>query len=250
MRHRTAQLLAIVSLAAELSAIDATPSRAQDGRNNPTFGSRTDKPDGSVTLTIGRRLPTEWDSQFGMDANLAPEPVPAGTADPIARGTALTSSSGVVWGSVTGPGAAPIIWDKTSVDARFDPTNEQGNVAATLSRTVPLGDSLSVTLQDRYSVTQTLHGSAVTSSRQATGQSFGASVSAVLDVDRSLRLNLTPTGTTLSAGVATSNGDSQWHHKLAAEQKLYGSLSVTTSVSEPGTAASNKSIAAGFKHTW
>jgi hypothetical protein len=248
MRHRTAQLLTIVSLAAGLSAIGATPSRAQDDRNNPTFGSRTDKPDGSVALTIGRRLPTEWDTQFGMDANLTPDLIAAGTADPIAHGTAAKSSSGVVWGSVTG--AAPIIWDKTSVDARFDPTSEQGKVAATLSRTVPLGDSLSVTLQDRYSVTQTLQGSTVTSSRQATGQSSGAMVSAVWDVDRSLRLNLTPTGTTLSAGVATSNGDSQWHHKLSAEQKLYGPLSVTTSVSDPGTAASNKSIAAGFKHTW
>ena len=68
--------------------------------------------------------------------------------------------------------------------------------------------------------------------------------------DRSVRLNLAPTSTTLSAGVVTSNADNQWHNKLSAEQRLLGPLNVTTSITDPGTAASSKSIAAGFKHTW
>jgi hypothetical protein len=32
---------------------------------DPTFGSRTDKPDDSAALTFGRRLPTEWESRIG-----------------------------------------------------------------------------------------------------------------------------------------------------------------------------------------
>ena len=100
---------------------------------------------------------------------------------------------------------------------------------------------MSVTLQDKYSVTQSLQ------SAGATPQPPGGSL---LQSDRSVRLNLAPTSTTLSAGVVTSNADNQWHNKLSAEQRVIGPLNVTTSITDPGSAASSKSIAAGFKHTW
>ena len=237
-RDTTAPLLAIFLLAAVNSPASAQSNPSN--QSNPTFGSRTDKPDGSVALTIGRRLPTEWDTKFGMDAKLSPKPLPA-IADTVLVNPSVTRSSGAVWGSMTGPGVAPPIFDKTSLDARIDPSREIGELAATLSRTVPLGSDVSVTLQDKYTVTQTLPGIA------AAPQSPGGSV---WQADRSLRLNVAPTGTTLSAGVVTSNADSQWHNKLSVEQRLLGHLNVTTSVVDPGTAASSKSIAAGFKHTW
>ena len=133
---------------------------------------------------------------------------------------------------------APLLFDKTSVDARFDPSKEKGEVAATLSRTLPLNEDISVTLQDRYSVTQS-----ITTPSQLAGTSVWQS-------DRSVRLNLAPTSTTLSAGVVTSTGDNQRRNKLSAEQRIVGPLNVTTSVVDPGTGTSSKSIAAGFKHTW
>ena len=153
----------------------------------------------------------------------------------------VTRSTGAVWGSITGPGVAPLLFDKTAVDARIDPSQEKGELAATLSRTLPLSGTVSVTLQDKYSVTQSVQ------SNGATPQSPGG---AVWQADRSVRLNLAPTRTTLSAGVVMSNADNQSHNKLSAEQRLIGPLNVTNSITDPGTAASSKSIAAGFKHTW
>ena len=84
-------------------------------------------------------------------------------------------------------------------------------------------------------------------SNAATPQPSGGSL---WQSDRSVRLNLAPTSTTLSAGVVTSNADNQWHNKLSAEQRISALFNVTTSITDPGNAASSKSIAAGFKHTW
>ena len=240
MQRETAGLLsAIFFLAAFLATANSSAS-AQSNPNDPTFGSRSDKPDGSVALTIGRRLPTDWDTKFGMDAKLSPEP-PSAMADTVLVNPSVTRSTGAVWGSMTGPGVAPLLFDKTAVDARIDPSQEKGELAATLSRTLPLSGTVSVTLQDKYSVTQSL---------QSNGAAPQPSGGSVWQADRSVRLNLAPTSTTLSAGVVTSNADNQWHNKLSAEQRLLGLLNVTTSITDPGTAASSKSIAAGFKHTW
>jgi hypothetical protein len=235
MQFAKAGFVAVIALGSAL----AGAAHAQNS-SDPTFGSRTDKPDGSVALTIGRRLPTDWDTRFGMDAKLSPEQ-PSAMADAVSVNPSVTRSTGAVWGSMSGPGVAPVIFDKTTVDARFDPTQEKGELAATLSRTVPLSGPVSVTLQDKYSVTQSLHSNAATP--QPSGGSLWQS-------DRSVRLNLAPTSTTLSAGVVTSNADNQWHNKLSAEQRILGPLNVTTSITDPGSAASSKSIAAGFKHTW
>lgn len=215
----------------------ATPALGQSNSFDPTFGSRTEKSDGSVALTIGRRLPTEWDAKFGMDAKLAPEPssIPAHTTP---HSTPADRSSSTVWGSMTGPAVAPFLFDKTAIDARLDPGNEKGEVAATLSRTVPLGEDVSVTLQDKYSVTQS-----ITTPSQLAGTPTWQS-------DRSVRLNIAPTSTTLSAGIVTTSTDNLRHNRFSAEQRIFGPLNVTTSVTDPGSATSSKSITAGFKHTW
>jgi len=235
MRHAALIFAAVTALAGGVTH----PSWAQSS-NEPMFGNRTDKPDGSTALSVGRHLPIEWDTKVGVDAKLAPEPAPA-LADSMLANPSVTRSSGAVWGSMTGPGVAPMIFDKTSVDARIDPDKEKGQLAATLSRTVPISRDISVTLQDKYSLTQSLPGSA-TSPQPSAG--------VVWQSDRSLRLNWAPTGTTFSAGVISARNDHQWHNKLSAEQKIIGPLNVTTSITDPGTAASSKSIAAGFQHTW
>ena len=69
-------------------------------------------------------------------------------------------------------------------------------------------------------------------------------------MDDTVRLSVDPFGTTLSAGAASSVGDTQWHNKLSIEQTLLGPLKLTTSVEDAGTAAPKKSITAGFKRTW
>lgn len=212
----------------------ASPAVAQDKpQSTPTFGSRSPQSDGSTNLTVGRKLETEWDAKVGFDAKLAPELASPSLSDSLLQPTVPGRSSGAIWGTVTGPSVAPMLFDKTSVDARLDPVEDKGQVSATLSRTVPLGDA-SIVVQDRYSVTQTLQGGGIT----------------ILESDRSLRFKWSPTNTTLSAGVITSTVDGQWHNRLSAEQKIVGPLSVTTTVTDPGSTAASKSIAAGFKHTW
>jgi hypothetical protein len=248
MHRRKSRTLRLLILSITSFAIVANTAVAQSqnsfgNSSSPTFGTRTDNSDGSVALSIGRRLPTEWETKVGVDAKLAPE---TSTSEATLHGLEPNrSSSGALWGSVTAPSIAPLIYDKTAIDARLVPGGEQGKVGATLSRTVPLGDHLSVILRDNYSVTQSLQGDP-----HAAPQPAQAAPAAAWNIDRSLSFNLRSTGTTLSAGRATSSGDPQWHNKLSAEQKVFGPLSVTTSITDPGTAASNKSISAGFKHTW
>jgi hypothetical protein len=137
---------------------------------------------------------------------------------------------------------APAIYDKTEIGARLDQSNEHGRISAALSRTVPLGDKLSVTLRDEYAVTQSLGAGTAGDPHSSAGSAWS--------IDRSVRLSLGATGTTFSAGAATSSIDNEWHSRLAAEQKIVGPLWVSTSVTDPGSAASNKSITAGFKRTW
>src|SRR5882757_7812214 len=136
--------------------VTVSASAAVAGDADPTFGSRTDKPDGSSALTVGRRLPTPWETRVGADVSLA---APSGTtaSDNLARGgVAQDRSSGAVWGNLTMPGLRPLGFDKTSVEARVDGGKDEGKLGATLSRSMPINQDLSVTLQNSYSVKQSL----------------------------------------------------------------------------------------------
>ena len=148
-------------------------------------------------------------------------------------------STGVAWANVTAPGLeSPLGWDKTSIETRLDPAQEQGKVGTTLSRSVPIGSDVSVTLQNGYSVTRTLPSPATSAS-----QSWATS--------QALRFNLLPTDTTLSLGAAISSSEEKWLRSLSAEQKLFGGpLNVTGAVSETGAGDTAKSLKAGFKRAW
>jgi hypothetical protein len=223
---------------------------------NPTFGNRTDKPDGSAALTIGRRLPTEWETKVGTDVSLG---APAGTAvsDDLLRGGATDRSSGAIWGNVTMPGLAPLGFDKTSLEARLDAGKDEGKLGATLSRSVPLNPDLSLTWQNSYSVRQSLANGTSVTPATTLGIPLNASTSTALPglapawaMDETIRLNADRPGTTFSAGAGSSTADAQWHNKLSVEQTLLGPLKLTASVEDAGTAAAKKSITAGFKRVW
>src|SRR6185295_1988176 len=141
--------LTLVMIAGAARADSNTPPNSAD----VNFGSRTEKPDGSVAMTMGRRLPTEWEAEakVGTDVNLA-GPLSSVPSDNFLHGVAPDRSTGAVWGNLTMPGLSPYLWDKTTIDARIDGAQDQGKLGATLSRSVPLGSDLSVTLQNSYSV--------------------------------------------------------------------------------------------------
>jgi hypothetical protein len=156
------------------------------------------------------------------------------------------------------PGFQPLGFDKTSLEARVDGAKDEGKIGAAVSRTVPFGQSFSMTWQNGYSVTQPLAqtGSTTPSSlplvTNASPSLMGSLTTPMQarTVDQTLKFNVAPWGTTFSAGASSSNLDNQWHNKLSIEQTVAGPLKVTTSVEDPGSAIPNKSITAGFKKTW
>ena len=241
-------------LVSTTAALVVTVSASAAIAGDPTFGSRTDKPDGSSALTVGRRLSTPWETKVGADVGLA-APSAITASDHLARGgVAEDRSSGAVWGNLTMPGLTmpglrPLGFDKTSVEARVDGGKDEGKLGATLSRSVPINQDLSVTLQNSYSVKQSLATSAMGVPHTANIPDNAAPAPA-WGVEQTVRLNVDPSGTTFSAGAGSSTVDSQWHNKLSVEQTLVGPLKLTTSIEDAGTTTPTKSITAGFKRTW
>jgi hypothetical protein len=227
-------------------AASATDALTPD---SPTFGNRTDRPDGSSAVSIGRRLPTEWETKVGADFNLA---APPGTAsvDNMTRASS-ERSTGAIWGNLTTAAVRPIGLDKASLEARIDGGSDEGKLGATLSRSVPINPNLSVTLQNVYSVKQSLGSTTAALPPAGTALTTTATTPATpWSMDETVRLSVDPFGTTISAGAGSSVGDSQWHNRVSLEQTLVGSLKVTTAVEDAGTAQPNNSISAGFKRTW
>jgi hypothetical protein len=237
-------------LASALVMVGAQPASAADTPpDSTTFGNRTDRPDGSAAVTIGRRLPTEWETKVGADLNLA---APPGTAsvDNMTRASS-ERSTGAIWGNLSTAAVQPIGLDKASLEARIDAGSDEGKVGATVSRSVPINPNLSVTLQNVYSVKQSLGATPAGLPSAGTALATTTATPATpWSMDETIRLSVDPFGTTISAGTGLSIGDSQWHNRLSVEQTVVGSLKVTTAIENAGTPQPNKSISAGFKRTW
>jgi hypothetical protein len=154
-------------------------------------------------------------------------------------------SAGSAWASA---GVANI----GSVDARVDPSGEQGKLGGTLKHSIPFGGRFAVTVQDTYSVTETMaQPTGPTDMPLRTLPANPAPLTPqVFGNEKAVKFNILPTGTTLGAGVTTASNDPVTHNTLSAEQKLYGPLQVTTAVTDFGQTTSNKSITAGFKLHW
>jgi hypothetical protein len=263
MRQQTTGVLRGLCMAAAIAmTMTTTGARAQTFESvaataNPNFGSRTENPDGSVALSVGRRLsewePAAWEAKVGTDVKLSSDRG-SSASENFLSGLPADQSSGAVWAKVIMPSVVPSVWDKTAVEARVDAGQEQGKLGATLSRSVPIGRSLSVSLQNTYSVTRSLADRvAETPSLPIIANPLPANAvdgSATWAAGQSVRLNIDPSGTALSVGGARSSADEQWHNKLSLEQSLFGPLKVTTSIEDAGTTASKKSISAAFKRVW
>jgi len=209
--------------------------------------SHSDKPDGSRALAIKKPLladPT-WDARVGADVGIRSR------ADDVYRQGKLpvvrdAGDSGAAWASVG-------VQNLATVDARVDPANDQGKIGTTIKHSIPLGKNYAVTLQNTYSVTETL--SASTSAPgdlplMATPAPSAAPATQVWGNEKLAKFDLLSTGTTLAAGLNSVSTDPVTHNKFSAEQKIYGPLRVTTAVSDLGQPVPTKSITAGFKLNW
>ena len=113
--------------------------------------------------------------------------------------------------------------------------------APRLSKSLPLGEQYSLTLQNGYNVIQQgivpVPGIVAHPSRN-------------YQTEQSAKLSIADTGTSFIAGQSLSSTDDKWLRKIGAEQKLFGGVTVNGSIGETALGTSNKSLSAGFKPSW
>src|SRR5438270_8942525 len=100
---------------------------------------------------------SDWAGKVGIDYSKPAIPAVTFQPDQLLAGAVPDQSTGVAWATVTAPGLeAPLGWDTTSIETRIDPSQEQSKLGTTLSRSVPVGDDISLTWQNGVSMTRPL----------------------------------------------------------------------------------------------
>lgn len=230
------------------SALNATPEAARSAPRRPAGAgaasggavawSQAEHPDGSTALTVKQPLLPLWDTRVGADFSVAGQPQPVPVPPAFGR---PQSSSGTAWAATTAPGFGPV-WDKTAVEARLDPAQDQGKLGTSISKSIPLGDrATTLMLEGGYNVTDQAALPAFASPGRPP-YSYGA--------DQSAKLQFSQTGTSLVAGQSLSPAEDRWLRSVGAEQALFGGVNVNAKIGETGSGSLNKSLTAGFKKTW
>jgi hypothetical protein len=226
----------------QLNDIAAARKRAEAAARDGLNWSSNLGANGSSEVKVKQSVSSFWDTRVGADMTVASQPATMSEllAQKAANGGNLPQSSGSAWAAATAPGAGAI-WDKTAVEARVDPGADQSRLGASLTKSVPISNDYSVTLQNGYSVNQqgttALPGLAGRTSRN-------------YETDQSAKVTITETGTSITAGQTLSTSDDKWLRKVGAEQKLFDNVTVSGSVGETAQGTINKSLTAGFKKSW
>ena len=205
-----------------------------------------------------RTAPARWWSSSRWRANGTPRSAPISTSRRRRR-TAIgrtsrcrrpptAQDSGAAWASVGVPNLA-------TVDARVDPNNDQGKLGTTFKHSIPVDGQFSLTLQDSYSVTQTVGAptaapSPVPLMTAPVATAAPAPTQQVWGNQSAVKVDVMATGTSFGAGIVTASNDPVTHNTLSADQKLYGPLHVTTAVTDFGQPTVSKRITAGLKLNW
>jgi hypothetical protein len=216
------------------SAPDPQPSWSEQAR-----------PNGAAALTVKQPVAPFWDARIGADMTVVNQPSTMSEADLLQKRFSFDGlpgqSGGTAWAAVTAPGVGSF-WDKTAIEARVDPTQDQSKLTTSLSKSVPLaGEQYSLTLENGYNVIQ----QSMTPVVGITGH-----VARNYETDQAAKLSIADTGTSFIAGQSLSSTDDKWLRKIGAEQKVFGDVSITGSISETTQGTPNRSLTAGFKHSW
>jgi hypothetical protein len=231
--------------ASALATGPASKTRSpQAAASSETSWSSKDKSNGAAAVSVKQSLSPFWDTRIGADMTVARQPTAPTTSEllseKLANGGNAPQSSGTAWAAVTAPGVGSI-WDKTAIEARVDPGQDQSKLGTSLSKSLPLDEQYSLTLQNGYNVTQQgavpVPGIAARPARN-------------YQTEQSAKLSIADTGTSFIAGQTLSTTDDKWLRKIGAEQKLFDGVSITGSVAETPQGATNKSLTAGFKRSW
>jgi hypothetical protein len=205
--------------------------------------SSSDRPNGTSAVSVKQSITPFWDTRIGADMTVARQGTLTNSeqlSEKLANGGSLPQSSGTAWAAISAPGIGSI-WDKTSIEARVDPGQEQSRLGTTLSKSLPLDEQYSLTLQNGYNLIQQgivpVPGIISHPSRS-------------YEADQSAKLSITDTGTTFIAGQTMSTSDDKWLRRVGAEQKLLDGVTISGSIGETPSGAANKSLSAGFKRSW
>jgi hypothetical protein len=228
--------------ASTLATRPLAKGRSPQAASGDMSWSSKNNANGSAGVSVKQPLSPFWDTRIGADMTVAPQPSTMSEllAEKVANGGNAPQSSGTAWAAMTAPGVGSI-WDKTAVEARVDPGQENSKLGTSLSKLLPLGDQYSLTLQNGYNVTQQgilpVPGVVARPTRS-------------YETEQSARLSIADTGTSLIAGQKLSSTDDKWLRKIGAEQKLFDGVSISGSIGETPLGTTNKSLTAGFKRSW
>jgi hypothetical protein len=219
------------------------PGKASNLTTNDMSWKRDDKPDGSSALTVKQPIVPFWDTRIGADMSVVTQ-TPTTSSEVVqqklAHDNQISQSSGSAWAAMTAPGLG-FLWDKTSIEARMDPSQDQSKLGTSLEKTLPLAGDTALTLQNGYRVTQQsptpFAGPAERSTRS-------------YEVDQSAKFSLNTTGTSFVAGQTLSTAEEKWLRKVGAEQKILGGISVTGTIAQTPEGVADRSLKAGYKYSW
>jgi hypothetical protein len=232
-----ASMLTVNPASKARSATQASPGPGMSWSSN-------DNPNGSSALSVKQSLSAFLNTQVGADMTVARQPQTLTESqllsEKLANGGSLPQSSGTAWAAITAPGVGAI-WDKTAVEARVDPAQDQSKFGTSLSKSLPLTKQYSLTLENGYNV--------IEQGVVPGGGSIGRPIRNY-ETEQSARLSIAETGTSFTAGQSLSSTDDKWLRRIGAEQKLFGGVSVTGSIGETPLGPANKSLTAGYKQSW
>lgn len=237
------------ALAAPLD-VPYTPAPRLRGKPAPNAAgpgpawSRTDRPDGTAALSLKQPVTPFWDMRAGVDLDVttpaSPLRTPHTLPDKLAADRRAENSQGAAWLTARAPGV-PYLSDHVALEARMNPSHD-ARFGTVFSKSLPLwGDHISVVLRHGYYVTQY---------DPIPGLPGGASHGRSFEMDRSAQFSIADTGTSFLAGQSLAPSGDRWLNSIGAQQKLFGGLSITGSVSETAEGFSNTSFTAGFKRSW
>jgi hypothetical protein len=228
--------------ASTLKASPASKARVapQSAFSTEMSWSANDKGNGASAVTVKQPVSNFLDTRVGADMTVTRPPQTLTESQLLANGGSLPQSSGTAWAAITAPGVGSI-WDKTAVEARLDPSQEQSKLGTSLSKSLPLDAQYSLSLQNGYTLIEQgiipVPGIVSHPARN-------------YETDQSAKLSITDTGTSFTAGQTLSSTDDKWLRKIGAEQKLFGGVSISGSIGETPLGTTNKSLSAGFKQSW
>ncbi|MGO8913219.1 MAG: hypothetical protein ACLQDM_28390 [Bradyrhizobium sp.] len=235
------------------SLASKAPGAPRAGTASDLTWSSKDNANGSA-VSVKQPISPFWDTRVGADMTVTRQPATMSEllAEKVANGGSEPQSSGTAWAAITAPGVATI-WDKTAVEARVDPLQDQSKLGTSLSKSLSLSEQYSLTLQNGYDVIQQGAVPAHSSLPCADCVNLSATPGRATrnyETEQTAKLSIADTGTSFSAGQTLSSYDDKWLRKIGAEQKLFGGVSVSGSISETPLGTSSKSISAGFKQSW